>query len=155
MKRLVLMVCILGCIASAFGQICLNKAVPDGRVDSVWKAIDLPQAFTGDGVIIGFVDWGFDYTHPVFYDTNMVHYRVLRAWDQFKTAGPAPSGYDYGTEYVGAEQLLTALCDTSNCYGYHYHGTHWRVRVPAPSTEVWPSTPTCSSPPSISTPSNA
>ncbi|MBQ3851213.1 MAG: S8 family peptidase [Bacteroidales bacterium] len=124
MKRLVLMVCILGCIASAFGQICLNKAVPDGRVDSVWKAIDLPQAFTGDGVIIGFVDWGFDYTHPVFYDTNMVHYRVLRAWDQFKTAGPAPSGYDYGTEYVGAEQLLTALCDTSNCYGYHYHGTH-------------------------------
>ena len=111
-------------MTTAHSQALLNKAVVDGRVDSVRMAINLPQEYTGQGVIIGITDWGFDYTHPVFYDTNMVHYRVLRAWDQFKTSGPAPDGYDYGTEHVGAEALLTAQCDTSNVYDYAYHGTH-------------------------------
>ena len=105
-------------------QAWLHHAAEDARLDSVRQAINLPQEFTGEGVIIGVTDWGFDYTHPVFYDTNMVHYRVLRAWDQFKTSGPAPEGYDYGTEYVGAEALLNAKCDTSNVYNYAYHGTH-------------------------------
>jgi len=105
-------------------QALLHRAVVDGRVDSVRMAINLPQEFTGQGVIIGVTDWGFDYTHPVFYDTTMTHYRVLRAWDQFKTSGPAPAGYDYGTEYVGTEELLAAHCDTSNVYDYAYHGTH-------------------------------
>ena len=107
-----------------FGQINLNKAVIDGRVDSVWNAYDLPQSFNGEGVIIGVTDWGFDYTHPVFYDTNMLSYRVLRAWDQYKTVGTPPEGFDYGAEYVGPEALLQAHCDTSNCYDFAYHGTH-------------------------------
>ena len=105
-------------------QALLHHAAEDARLDSVRWAVNLPQEFTGEGVIIGITDWGFDYTHPVFYDTNMVHYRVLRAWDQFKTSGPAPDGYDYGTEYIGAEALLNARCDTSNVYDYAYHGTH-------------------------------
>ena len=124
MKKIFTTICLLAVMQAAFSQAWIDRAVPDGRVDSVWNAINLPQAFTGEGVIIGFVDWGFDYSHPVFYDTNMVDYRVLRAWDQFKTSGPAPAGYNYGTEYVGRDQLLAAQCDTSNCYGYHYHGTH-------------------------------
>lgn len=102
----------------------LNKAVPDTYVDSVWAGVNLPSAYTGEDVIIGITDWGFDYTHPVFYDTSMTHYRILRAWDQFKTSGPAPDGYDYGTEYVGKDALLAAQCDTSNIYKYGYHGTH-------------------------------
>lgn len=117
----------LGLLALALvgrSQALLHRAAEDARLDSVRQAINLPQEFTGQGVIIGITDWGFDYTHPVFYDTNMVHYRVLRAWDQFKTSGPAPAGYDYGTEYVGAEALLNAKCDTSNVYDYAYHGTH-------------------------------
>lgn len=105
-------------------QALLHHAAEDARLDSVRQGFNLPQEFTGEGVIIGVTDWGFDYTHPVFYDTNMVHYRVLRAWDQFKTSGPAPEGFDYGTEYVGAEALLNAMCDTSNVYNYAYHGTH-------------------------------
>lgn len=109
---------------SAGAQGFLNKAVVDGHVDDVRAGINLPQEFTGEGVIIGITDWGFDYSHPVFYDTNMQNYRVLRAWDQFKTSGPAPEGFDYGTEYVGREALLAAQCDTSNVYQYAYHGTH-------------------------------
>lgn len=124
MKKSLLFVSLIVLMMSANAQGFLHKAAVDGRVDSVRAAINLPQEFTGEGVIIGVTDWGFDYTHPVFYDTTMQNYRVLRAWDQFKTSGPAPAGYTYGTEYVGREALLAAQCDTSNVYQYAYHGTH-------------------------------
>lgn len=102
----------------------LNKATLSANVDKVWNGLNLEHGFTGKDVIIGVTDWGFDYTNPVFYDTNMVNYRVLRAWDQFKNEGPAPAGFSYGTEIVGKEQLIAAQCDTSNIYGRHYHATH-------------------------------
>lgn len=116
--------CMLFAQVDAIDGILLNKAVPDGRVDSVYQGIDLPQAFTGEDVIIGFTDWGFDYTHPVFYDVSKQNYRILRAWDQYRNAGPAPDGFTYGTEIVGQEALLAAQCDTFNVYEYGYHGTH-------------------------------
>jgi subtilisin family serine protease len=124
MKKILSIIVLTAFVIAVQGQALLHKAVVDGRVDSVRMAINLPQQYTGQGVIIGVTDWGFDYTHPVFYDTNMVHYRVLRAWDQFRTSGPAPAGYDYGTELVGPEELLNAKCDTSNVYDSAYHGTH-------------------------------
>ncbi len=124
MKKFLFFVLFASSIFCSLGQVCLNKSAFDVRADSVWQGIDLPQAFSGKGVIIGVTDWGFDYTHPMFYDTSMTHYRVLRAWDQFKTSGPAPAGYSYGTEYIGQEQLLNARCDTANQYDYGYHGTH-------------------------------
>ncbi len=102
----------------------LYHARPDGNVDSVFYGVDSVGPYTGEGVIIGVTDWGFDFTHPVFYDTTMTQYRILRAWDQFKTSGPAPEGFNYGAEFIGKEQLLSAACDTSNIYGHHYHGTH-------------------------------
>jgi subtilisin family serine protease len=102
----------------------LNLAVPDGRVNSVWSGVDMAHGFSGKDVIIGVTDWGFDYSHPVFYDTTMTQYRVLRAWDQYRTGGPAPEGFNYGTELIGKDALLAAQCDTSNVYGYGYHGTH-------------------------------
>ncbi len=108
----------------AVDGVYLQKAVPDGRVDSVYQGINLPQAFTGEDVIIGVTDWGFDYTHPVFYDIQKENYRILRAWDQYRNAGPAPEGFTYGTELVGQEALLAAQCDTFNVYEYDYHGTH-------------------------------
>jgi subtilisin family serine protease len=108
----------------AIDGVNLQKAVPDGRVDSVYQGISLPQAFTGEDVIIGVTDWGFDYTHPVFYDIQKENYRILRAWDQYRNAGPAPEGFTYGTELVGQEALLAAQCDTFNVYEYGYHGTH-------------------------------
>lgn len=126
MKNILLSIFVfLPCMAFCqINAVQLKKAVPDGRVDSVYNGIDLPQSFNGEGVIIGVTDWGFDYTHPVFYDVTMQNYRILRAWDQWRTAGPAPEGFNYGTEIVGQEQLLTLHCDTFNVYEYGYHGTH-------------------------------
>lgn len=123
MKRILAIIVLISTFYSLYSQ-DLYRARTDGNVDSVYAGINLPDAYAGEGVIIGVTDWGFDYTHPVFYDSTLTEYRVLRAWDQFRNGGPAPAGFDYGTEFVGREQLLAAACDTSNIYGHHYHGTH-------------------------------
>ena len=102
----------------------LERAVRDARADSVHHGLDLPGAFTGKGVLIGITDWGFDYTHPMFYDTTLTESRILAAWDQYKTSGPAPEGYAYGTEYDTPEELLAAKSDTANIYSYATHGSH-------------------------------
>jgi minor extracellular serine protease Vpr len=102
----------------------LDKVRYDTRIDSVHQGILLPQQYTGENVLIGITDWGFDYTHPMFYDTLLQETRILSAWDQFKQAGNGPMGYDYGAEYNSAGELLAANCDTVNIYGYATHGSH-------------------------------
>ncbi|UTW67560.1 S8 family peptidase [bacterium SCSIO 12643] len=101
------------------------KAVLDLRADSVHQGLGLDNSYTGKNVIIGVTDWGFDYTHPMFYDTALQETRILASWDQFKTSGPAPSSMSYGTEYVGATELMTAQSDTAcTYYDYATHGSH-------------------------------
>jgi subtilisin family serine protease len=110
----------------AAGKISPNLArvIPDLRADSVYQKNALKMGYTGKGVLIGVTDWGFDYSHPMFYDTGLNQTRILAAWDQFKTSGPHPAGYTYGTEYTGAAQLLAAQKDTYNIYQYATHGSH-------------------------------
>ena len=104
----------------------LDKAIIDIHADSVYAGINLPngQGYTGKNVYIGVTDWGFDYTSPVFYDTSLTQTRIVAAWDQYKTSGPSPSLYSYGTEYDTPAELLAGQCDTSNIYSYATHGTH-------------------------------
>ena len=101
-----------------------DNARYDTRADSVQHGLGLPKAYTGKDVLIGVTDWGFDYTHPNFYDTTYKYSRIYKAWDHFKLSGPAPEGFDYGTEYSTPEQLKNAQCDTSGLYDYGTHGTH-------------------------------
>lgn len=102
----------------------LEKVKYATRVDSVWAGINLPQAYTGQGVILGVQDWGFDFTHPMFYDTTLTNNRILACWDQYKTSGPAPASYGYGTEVIGTTDLMNMGSDTSGMYGYATHGSH-------------------------------
>lgn len=95
----------------------------DTRTDSVQHGYGLPQKFYGDSVLIGITDWGFDYTHINFNNFGDNH-RIVAAWDQFRTAGPAPEGFDYGTEIVGYDDLILYQCDTSNLYDSATHGSH-------------------------------
>ena len=49
---------------------------------------NLPQAFTGKGVLLGIQDIGFDLTHPNFYSADFQHHRIKAFWDQL---APQPS----------------------------------------------------------------
>jgi len=99
----------------------------DTHADSVQGGFGLETlvdtTFTGENVYIGITDWGFDYTHPN-YNNLTNNYRLDMAWDHFRTAGPAPDGFDYGTLISGRTPLHNAQGDTSNLYGYGTHGTH-------------------------------
>ncbi len=102
----------------------LDRARYDVGVDSVYFGAGLPEGFDGENVLIGITDWGFDYTHPMFYDTLLQQTRIVAAWDQFKNSGPHPAAYGYGAEYIGADELLAAQVDTANIYSYNTHGSH-------------------------------
>lgn len=102
----------------------LDKAVKDTRADSVQRGINLPGAFTGKDILIGVTDWGFDYGHPMFYDTLLTQSRVYAAWDQYKQTGDLPFGQSYGAEYDTPAELAAAETDTANIYSHHTHGSH-------------------------------
>lgn len=102
----------------------LVRSTVDSRADSVNRGLGLPRGYTGKGVIIAIIDWGFDYTHPHFFDSTLTDLRISRAWDQNKLSGPAPDGFSFGTEYVGQDALLEAGSDTLYVFGPSSHGTH-------------------------------
>lgn len=93
-----------------------------------------PTPFTGKGVIIGIVDWGFDFTHPNFLNLDGST-RFLAIWDQTVAADPSAAKYGYGK--VHTEQQLNEALKTLmpfDTIGYHpaqgdpdgsgSHGTH-------------------------------
>ena len=102
----------------------VNKARYGTRVDSVHAGYNLPQPYHGEGVLIGVLDWGFDYTHPMFLDTTLSTSRIRAVWDQYKQDGPSPVDFGYGTVAESPMDILLLGCDTSNVYGYSTHGTH-------------------------------
>ena len=98
----------------------------DTRTDSVQNGLGVigDTSYNGEGVYIGITDWGFDYTHINYNSFGKVNWRIEKAWDHFRLAGPAPAGFTYGTELTTHDELIAAQGDTSNLYGYGTHGTH-------------------------------
>lgn len=65
------------------------------RVNDVHLGNGLSQAFTGEDIIIGFVDTGIEIDHPDFKDVNG-NSRILRIWDQTEVGSNFFSHYGYG-----------------------------------------------------------
>lgn len=61
----------------------------------------------GQGVLIGFVDTGIDYTNPAFRSLDGTT-RITGIWDQTVQSGSMPPDLSYGTEYT-SEMLNEAL----------------------------------------------
>ena len=63
--------------------------------------------FYGQGVLIGFVDTGIQYTHSAFsYEDGST--RIVAIWDQTIQTGTTPDGFTFGSEYK-REQIEEAL----------------------------------------------
>lgn len=89
------------------------------RVDSVQRGINLPAGFTGKDVVMGIIDVGFDYGHPLLFDTLGRGFRVRRVWEQ-KTSGTPPAHYIYGREITDSTAMWAAGTDIVS----QSHGTH-------------------------------
>lgn len=61
----------------------------------------------GEGVLIGFLDSGIDYTNQVFRNINGST-RIAAIWDQTVQSGSPPEGFAYGTEFT-EKQINEAL----------------------------------------------
>lgn len=88
---------------------------------SAYQAIDLPQAYTGKGVMVGAMDIGFDLTHPNFYDASATQYRIRSFWDQL-SADTIASPHYVGNSYHGREALLRYAHSRDGLT--QTHGTH-------------------------------
>lgn len=98
----------------------LDSARRRTRVDSLHRGLGLPHPFAGDSVVVGIIDAGFDYTHPVFYDTSYTRYRVRKVWEQKTTSGTAPLSFGYGTEFADSASIHAKAFDVIETT----HGTH-------------------------------
>lgn len=93
------------------------------NADRVQRGVNLPQAFTGEGVVLGVSDIGFDFTHPTFQNSNIVAFWDMLSRDTLNQYSnvldnyPLLTGRDYTADeirplmhsYDGIEQM---------------HGTH-------------------------------
>lgn len=67
----------------------------------------------GSGILIGIVDTGIDYTHPVFLQADGTT-RIVRLWDQNIQDGTMPEGIFYGTEYT--QEMINEALASDNPY---------------------------------------
>ncbi|MCI6160486.1 MAG: S8 family peptidase [Prevotella sp.] len=91
------------------------------NVPKVHAGENLPQAFTGKGVVVGVQDVGFDLTHPTFCDATGTHCRVKRFWD-FLSPDTLNSNRYVGAEYTTEEEILAYA--HSRDASITTHGTH-------------------------------
>jgi subtilisin family serine protease len=93
---------------SLFGLISLSSL----EASSVPRLRNIPGFdLRGQGVLIGFLDTGIDYTNPIFkYQDNTT--RIVSIWDQTIISNSFPENIFYGTEY-NREQINQALQSAS------------------------------------------
>lgn len=101
----------------------LNLARQEAGTNQIHKGTSLPQAYTGEGVVVGVVDAGFDYMHAAFRRPADGALRIKRVWEQSATTldgASAPAKYGYGIELNTPELIEKAQGDSDS----NSHGTH-------------------------------
>lgn len=87
----------------------------------IYTGTRLPQAYTGNGVVLGIMDVGFDLTHPTFLNADGSASRISRFWDQL-SADTINSPMYVGAEYATPETIRAYAHSRDG--GELYHGTH-------------------------------
>lgn len=89
----------------------------------VYQATPQHQAFTGNGVVVGLVDIGFDLTHPTFYNNvSLSDYRIKAFWDQLAQHDQATDKLPVGRDYITKNDILSQGCAIDG--KSQGHGTH-------------------------------
>ena len=92
------------------------------QVNEVQNGLNgIQSKFKGNGIILGYVDTGLDFTHPDFKD-SLGKTRVYSYWDQTITTSTSrsPQPYNYGENWTSSE-IDNGQCTAVDNVG---HGTH-------------------------------
>ncbi len=79
------------------------------------------NGITGEGVVLGILDEGFDLSHPDFWKYGQP--RVKFFWDQTDNSLPYPQNFTYGKEYVQSDILEHPVNLDSNGHGTEVAGS--------------------------------
>ena len=105
--------------ANELKSVTLDSLPQSSNIIPIYQGKDLPQAYTGKGVVTGVIDIGFDFTHPMFHDANG-HTRIKQVWDMFTGLG---DGYKKIGSVYSSESDLKLMEGTTDQEA-EYHGTH-------------------------------
>lgn len=85
------------------GELLSDSMRVKARVNQVHAGLaPLPQAYDGQGVVLGFIDSGLDVDHPDMRNANGTS-RVAYYWDQNLTGAGTPPEFGYGREWNNAQ----------------------------------------------------
>lgn len=92
-------------------------------VDKVQNGLSngLPMNYTGKGVVVGIVDVGFQCNNPTFFTADGKKNRIVRYWQQSNKQGPAPNGFNYGTELIDSNSIIPSN-DLDGSHATHVAG---------------------------------
>lgn len=115
--------------ASPSGRATMDTTAIIVGADRLYRPSPLPISgedggglpFTGQDVIIGVMDIGFDLTHPNFYDQTATRYRIKAFWDQL-SPDTTDSQLPVGRDFIGPELVRAQLHSTDGLI--QTHGTH-------------------------------
>ncbi len=80
----------------------LKKAI---HLDSISLNPNIPKPLCGENVIIGIIDQGFDYTHPMYFDTEGDKNRIMWVWE-LNSKGVPPPGYTSGSFITDYNEMI-------------------------------------------------
>jgi subtilisin family serine protease len=80
-----------------------DRMLINNKIDLVHQGVSpLPQGYNGEGVVMGIIDTGIDFTHPDFQDSTG-QTRILWIWDHMLgNSTNTPQPYNYGQEFSAA-----------------------------------------------------
>ncbi|MCC8136978.1 MAG: S8 family peptidase [Clostridiales bacterium] len=89
---------------------------------------------SGEGILVGFLDSGIDYTLPAFRKEDGTT-RIVRFWDQSDTRGTPPEGILYGSEYT-EEDINRALFSVTGAESADHPASNDTVPPPVPRADA-------------------
>lgn len=104
----------------------LDKANEFSNVNPVHQGVqELESAYSGEDVIMAVIDWGYDYTHPQFYDEEGEEHRIKAVWDQNNVDfHKPPLKFNYGAFFTDQEMMLDQERDADYLDMPYSHGNH-------------------------------
>lgn len=83
--------------------------------------IPLTQGYNGNGIVVGIIDTGIDFSHPDLRD-SLGNTRIKYLWDQTQPVAPNTPIYGYGQEWDNVE-IDGGLAAAHNDIAWNGHGT--------------------------------